>query len=136
VSEAGYSGTPLAKKLNLRDGMRVWFDAMPAEVADEIDEYALDLRFVDDPAKGIDAAHVFVTERAVLEERLTALRNQIAADGQIWVSWPKRASKVATDITEDTIRDVALPLGLVDTKVCAVDDVWSGLKLVIRKELR
>lgn len=136
MSEAGYSGTPLAKKLNLRDGMRVWFDAMPAEVADEIDEYALDLRFVDDPAKGIDAAHVFVTERAVLEERLAALRNQIAADGQIWVSWPKQASKVATDITENTIRDVALPLGLVDTKVCAVDDVWSGLKLVIRKELR
>lgn len=136
MSEAGYSGTPLAKKLNLRDGMRVWFDAMPAEVADEIDEYALDLRFVDDPAKGIDAAHVFVTERAVLEQRLAALRNQIAADGQIWVSWPKQASKVATDITENTIRDVALPLGLVDTKVCAVDDVWSGLKLVIRKELR
>ena len=136
MSEAGYSGTPLAKKLNLRDGMRVWFEAMPAEVADEIDEYALDLRFVDDPAKGIDAAHVFVTERAVLEQRLTALRNQIAVDGQIWVSWPKQASKVATDITEDTIRDVALPLGLVDTKVCAVDDVWSGLKLVIRKDLR
>jgi len=136
VSEAGYSGTPLAKKLNLRDGMRVWFDAMPAEVADEIDEYALELRFVDDPAKGIDAAHVFVTERAVLEQRLVALRSQIAADGQIWVSWPKQASKVATDITEDTIRDIALPLGLVDTKVCAVDDVWSGLKLVIRKELR
>ena len=132
----GYSGTPLAKKLNLRDGMRVWFDAMPAEVADEIDEYALELRFVDDPAAGIDAAHVFVTESAVLEQRLTALRSQIATDGQIWVSWPKRASKVATDITEDTIRDVALPLGLVDTKVCAVDDVWSGLKLVIRKELR
>jgi hypothetical protein len=136
VSEAGYSGTPLAKKLNLRDGMRVWFDAMPAEVADEIDEYALELRFVDDPAKGIDAAHVFVTERAVLELHLTALRNQIALDGQIWVSWPKQASKVTTDITEDTIRDIALPLGLVDTKVCAVDDVWSGLKLVIRKELR
>ena len=116
--------------------MRVWFDAMPAEVADEIDEYALELRFVDDPAAGIDAAHVFVTESAVLEQRLTALRSQIATDGQIWVSWPKRASKVATDITEDTIRDVALPLGLVDTKVCAVDDVWSGLKLVIRKELR
>jgi len=72
----------------------------------------------------------------VLEQRLVALRSQIAADGQIWVSWPKQASKVTTDITEDTIRDIALPLGLVDTKVCAVDDVWSGLKLVIRKELR
>jgi hypothetical protein len=136
VSEAGYSGTPLAKKLNLRDGMRVWFDAMPDSVADEIDEYALELRFVADPADGIDAAHVFVTERAVLEARLNSLRNQIAPDGQIWVSWPKKAAKVPTDITEDTIRELCLPLGLVDTKVCAVDEVWSGLKLVIRKDLR
>jgi hypothetical protein len=136
VTEAGYSGTPLAKKLNLRDGMRVWFDAMPDSVADEIDEYALELRFVADPADGIDAAHVFVTERAVLEARLTSLRNQIAPDGQIWVSWPKKAAKVPTDITEDTIRELCLPLGLVDTKVCAVDEVWSGLKLVIRKDLR
>ena len=132
----GYSGTPLAKKLNLRDGMRVWFDAMPASVADEIDEYALELRFVADPADGIDAAHVFVTERSILEERLTSLRYQIAPDGQIWVSWPKKAAKVPTDITEDTIRELCLPLGLVDTKVCAVDEVWSGLKLVIRKDLR
>lgn len=136
MSTAGYSGTPLVKKLNLRDGMRVWFDAMPASVADEIDEYALDLRFVADPADGIDAAHVFITERAVLEARLKALRQQITPDGQIWVSWPKKAAKVPTDITEDTIREVCLPLGLVDTKVCAVDEVWSGLKLVIRKELR
>lgn len=136
MTEAGYSGTPLAKKLNLRDGMRVWFDAMPDSVADEIDEYALELRFVADPAEGIDAAHVFVTERAVLEARLNSLRNQIAPDGQIWVSWPKKAAKVPTDITEDTIRELCLPLGLVDTKVCAVDEVWSGLKLVIRKDLR
>jgi len=136
VSTAGYSGTPLAKKLNLRDGMRVWFDAMPDSVADEIDEYALELRFVADPAEGIDAAHVFVTERAELEARLHSLRHQIAPDGQIWVSWPKKAAKVPTDITEDTIRDLCLPLGLVDTKVCAVDEVWSGLKLVIRKDLR
>lgn len=136
MTEAGYSGTPLAKKLNLRDGMRVWFDAMPDSVADEIDEYALELRFVADPADGIDAAHVFVTERTVLEARLNSLRKQIAPDGQIWVSWPKEAAKVPTDITEDTIRELCLPLGLVDTKVCAVDEVWSGLKLVIRKDLR
>jgi hypothetical protein len=136
MSTAGYSGTPLAKKLNLRDGMRVWFDAMPESVADEIDEYALELRFVADPAAGIDAAHVFATERSMLEARLTSLRQQIAPDGQIWVSWPKKAAKVLTDITEDTIRELALPLGLVDTKVCAIDEVWSGLKLVIRKELR
>ncbi|MCB2056791.1 MAG: DUF3052 family protein [Novosphingobium sp.] len=132
----GYSGTPLAKKLSLRDGMRVWFDAMPESVADEIDEYALELTFVADPAQGIDAAHVFVTERGALAARLQALRHQIAPDGQIWVSWPKKAAKVPTDITEDTIRELCLPLGLVDTKVCALDDVWSGLKLVIRKELR
>ena len=133
---AGYSDTPLAKKLNLRDDQRVWFHAMPENVQDEIGEYALDLIFVADPAEGIDAAHVFVTERAELESHLAALRHQITPDGHIWVSWPKQASKVTTDITEDTIRDIALPLGLVDTKVCAVDDVWSGLKLVIRKELR
>jgi hypothetical protein len=132
----GYSGTPLAKKLSLRDGMRVWFDAMPESVFDEIADYALELTFVAAPAEGIDAAHIFVTERAVLEQRLAALRHQIAGDGQVWVSWPKKASNVPTDITEDTIREVCLPLGFVDTKVCAVDEVWSGLKLVIRKELR
>jgi hypothetical protein len=130
---SGYSGTPLVKKLTLRDGMRVWFDAMPESVADEIDEYALELIFVAEPAEGIDAAHIFVTERATLEARLSALRHQIAPAGQIWVSWPTQA---AADITEDTVREVGLPLGLVDTKVCAVDETWSGLKLVIRKELR
>lgn len=133
---SGYSGTPLAKKLSLRDGQRVWFSGMPENVADEIDEYALELTFVADPAEGIDAAHVFVTERFDLEKKLASLRHQIAPDGQVWVSWPKTASKVPTDITEDTIREVCLPMGFVDTKVCAIDDVWSGLKLVIRKELR
>jgi len=133
---SGISGTPLVKKLTLRDGMRVWFDAMPEHIMDEIDEYALELLFVVDPADGIDAAHIFVTTRAVLERRLSALRHQIAPDGQIWVSWPKQTANVPTDITEDTIRELCLPLGLVDTKVCAIDEVWSGLKLVIRKELR
>ena len=131
----GYSGTPLAKKLSLRDGQRVWFDNMPEDIAEEIGEYALDLTFVD-PAQGVHAAHEFVTERADLETKLTALRNQIAPDGQVWVSWPKKAAKAQTDITEDTIREVALPMGFVDTKVCAIDETWSGLKLVIRKELR
>lgn len=131
-----YSGTPLAKKLSLRDGQRVWFEGMPEDVFDEIAEYALELTFVDDPAKGIDAAHLFTSERAVLAERLQTLRNQIAPDGQVWISWPKQAAKVPTDITEDTVRELALPLGFVDTKVCAVDAVWSGLKLVIRKDLR
>ena len=133
---SGYSGTPLVKKLSLRDGQRVWFSRMPEHVGDEIDEYALDLIFVADPSEGVDAAHVFVTRRAELEDLLPSLAQQITADGQIWVSWPKQASKVDTDVTEDTIREIALPLGLVDTKVCAIDEVWSGLKLVIRKELR
>ena len=133
---AGYSGTPLAKKLSLRDGQRVWFDGMPEHVIDEIDEYALELAFVEGPQDSPDAVHIFVTERADLETKLGVLRDSIARDGQVWVSWPKKASKVPTDITEDTIREICLPMGFVDTKVCAVDDVWSGLKLVIRKELR
>lgn len=133
---SGYSGTPLVKKLTLRDGMRVWFDAMPEHVMDEIDEYALELFFVADPAEGIDAAHIFVTQRAALAARLIALRDQISPDGQIWVSWPTQAANTPTDINEDTIRELCLPLGLVDTKDCAIDEVWSGLKLVIRKELR
>ena len=134
--DTAYSGTPLARKLSLRDGMRVWFDAMPEDLFDEIAEYALELTFVANPADGIDAAHVFVTERSVLDARLNSLRGQIASDGQVWVSWPKQASNVPTNITKDTIRELCLPLGFVDTKVCAVDEVWSGLKLVIRKELR
>lgn len=131
-----YSSTPLAKKLNLRDGQRVWFSAMPDSVQEEIGEYALELIFVADPAEGIDAAHVFVTTRAALETHLASLRQQIAPDGHVWVSWPKQAPKVPSEIAEDTIREFALPLGFVDTKVCAVDEVWSGLKLVIRKDLR
>jgi hypothetical protein len=133
---SGYSNTPLAKKLSLRDGQRVWFDGMPESVADEIDEYALELTFVADPSEGVDAAHIFVTRRADLTLKLEHLRQQIAPEGQVWVSWPKQAANVATDVTEDTIRDVALPLGFIDTKVCAVEETWSGLKLVIRKELR
>ena len=133
---SGYSQTPLAKKLSLRDGQRVWFDGMPESVQDEIGEYALDLLFVASPEEGPDASHIFVTERAALEQKLKALRETMASDGHVWVSWPKKASGVPSEITEDTIREVALPMGLVDTKVCAVDETWSGLKLVIRKELR
>lgn len=88
------------------------------------------------PTPGLDTAHIFVTARADLARHLAALRPVLAPAGQLWVSWPKKAAKLPTDITEDTIRDEALPLGYVDVKVCAVDAVWSGLKLVIRKELR
>lgn len=133
---SSYSDTPLARKLNLRDGQRVWFDAMPESVEDEIADYALDLTLVASPEEGVDSAHIFVTERDRLATLLETLRGVIASDGQIWVSWPRMGSGAHTDITEDTIRELCLPLGLVDTKVCAVDDVWSGLKLVIRKDLR
>jgi len=136
VSEPGYSGTPLARKLNLRDGMRVWFDAMPESVADEIDEYALELYFVADPAQGIDAAHVFVTDCAALSARLASLSGQIARDGQIWVSWPSPDAGIQTDVSEQAIREIAAPLGLIDTKSCTVDPCWCALKLVVRKDLR
>jgi hypothetical protein len=130
---AGYSGTPLAKKLSLKDGLRVRWEGMPASVRAEIDGAGLAL----DPAEErLDAAHIFVTRRADLEEAIGRLLPRLARDGFLWVSWPKKASKVPTDIMEDLIRDIALPLGFVDVKVCAVDETWSGLKLVIRRELR
>ena len=133
---AGYSGTPLAKKLSLKDGMRVWWDGMPDSVRAEIAAEGLRLELLDQPAPPIDAAHIFVTTRADLAAKLARLLPLLDPAGMIWVSWPKKASKVPTDITEDVIRDVCLPLGLVDVKVCAVDAVWSGLKLVVRRQNR
>jgi len=133
---AGYSGTPLAKKLSLKSGMRVWRDGMPESVANEIAAEGLQLELLDAPQAPIDAAHIFVTERAALETKLGELMPLLEPSGFIWVSWPKKASKVPTDITEDVIREVCLPMGLVDVKVCAVDATWSGLKLVVRRELR
>jgi hypothetical protein len=134
METAGYSGTPLAKKLGLKPGMTAWFHAMPDSVWREIGRVPLAEQ--PGPIGGLDVAHVFVTERAGLTKLLEQLRHTIAADGMVWVSWPKKASKVPTDITEQTIRDIALPLGFVDVKVCAIDAAWSGLKLVIRKALR
>jgi hypothetical protein len=131
---AGYSGTPLAKKLGFKPGQRTWLDAMPNSVRAAIGDTGAEL--IDSPEPPVDSAHLFVTHCATLDCKLRMLLPLIARDGMVWVSWPKRASKVETDITEDVIRAVALPLGLVDVKVCAVDETWSGLKLVIRKELR
>ena len=130
----GYSGTPLAKKLSLKDGMTVWLHAMPESVRAEIGDIALDERA--SPSIGLEAAHIFVTDLAEMVRWLNELRPLIASTGFVWVSWPKKASKVPTDITEDAIRAACLPLGWVDVKVCAVDAVWSGLKLMIRKGLR
>ena len=133
---SGYSGTPLAKKLSLKDGMRVWWDGMPDSVAEEIAAESLQLHLLRALEPPIDAAHIFVTSRGELEVKLHQLLPLLDRTGMIWVSWPKKASKLPTDITEDVIRDVALAMHLVDVKVCSVDDIWSGLKLVVRKEHR
>ena len=130
---SGYSGTPLANKLSLKDGMRLWWDGIPESVADEIEAHGLQLEMLAAPEAPIDAAHIFVTERAALEAKLHKLMPLLGSRGFLWVSWPKKAAKVPTDITEDTIRDVCLPMGLIDVKVCAVNQTWSGLKLMKRK---
>ena len=132
---AGYSGTPLAKKLGFQDGEAVWVRGMPESVRAELDSQAR-LRYLTRPPQALANAHVFHTSAAKLEADLRNLRGKLAPAGQVWVSWPKKAAKVETDITEDAIRKIALPMGYVDVKVCAVDETWSGLKLVIRKELR
>jgi len=133
---AGYSGTPLAQKLGLKPGMRVWSHGQPDSVRAEIARHAPSFEWLASPEPPVDLAHIFVTSLAALDCELRLLLPLIARDGTIWVSWPKKASKVPTDITEDVIRTLALPLHLVDVKVCAVDETWSGLKLVIRKEHR
>ena len=133
---AGYSGTPLARKLSLKDGLRTWWCRMPDSVRSEIARENIALTLLDTPEPPVEAAHIFVTERALLEVELRLLLPVLDRAGFIWVSWPKQAAKVPTDITEDVIRAIALPLGLVDVKVCAVDATWSGLKLVIRKSER
>jgi hypothetical protein len=136
VMPIGYSGTPLAKKLGFKPGMRVWFLDMPDSVRAEIEADAPGLSEQAAPSAGMETAHIFITRRAHLVREVTALRDLLAPAGFLWVSWPKKAAKTDTDITEDVIREIALPIGLVDVKVCAVDEKWSGLKLVIRKALR
>lgn len=142
MTDIGYSRTPLVQKLGLKDGTRALFIDLPVSLADLatsrqfVESSRITVDQLGDNAPGYDFIHLFTTARAVLEALAQPLMNLIARDGMIWVSWPKKAAKVATDITEDVIRAVVLPLGLVDVKVCAVDATWSGLKLVIRKELR
>lgn len=133
---AGYSARSLAQKLSLKDGQRVWWRAMPKEVRAAIESDGLTLKILKTPSAPLDAAHVFVRTVAELKDAIATVRGILAPDGFVWLSWPKKSSGIATDVTGDTIREVALPTGLVDVKVCAVDDMWSGLKLVIRKELR
>lgn len=133
---SGYSATPLAQKLGLKPGMRAWWLGLPDSIRAEIELDAPPIERQDSPEPPVEFAHVFVTSAAALDCELRMLLPLIARDGMIWISWPKKASKVPTDITEDVIRTLALPLHLVDVKVCAVDETWSGLKLVLRRERR
>jgi hypothetical protein len=134
---SGYSGTPLWKKLGYKDRVLAYIDGAPATYLADLGLPAeVTVRWSKRPIPGLSFAHLFVSWRTALDSKLTTLRTMVEPSGIVWVSWPKKSSGVATDITEDTVRKVALPLGFVDVKVCAVDTVWSGLKLVIRKELR
>jgi hypothetical protein len=136
MSPAGYSGTPLAKKLGIGTGWRVWLAQAPANYKTLVAPLPDGVTFPSKASSTTDVAHVFTSERAQLEKTLRSLRKTLRPDAAIWVSWPKKSSKMPTDLTEDVIREVALPMGFVDIKVCAVDDTWSGLKLVVRRELR
>lgn len=133
---AGYSGTPLAKKLTLKDGFRCWFDAMPPSIREEIEAFGLDLQMLSAPENGMNAAHIFVTEADELSRQLEELRAMITPDGQIWVSWPKKGSGKETALDQAAVQKIGLDKSLVDIKKCAVDAVWSGLKFVIPKEQR
>lgn len=129
MKTTGYSGTPLAKKLGITAGTRVVAKGAPRG-------YLPGVRLQKTVTPATDVVHVFHDRASALMKDLMRLRKTVRDDAAVWVSWPKQASKVETDITENTIRELALPLGFVDVKVCAIDETWSGLKLVVRKELR
>ncbi|HJT82266.1 MAG TPA: DUF3052 domain-containing protein [Chthoniobacterales bacterium] len=132
----GYSGTPLPQKLGIKAGTVVVLIDAPDNYRKLLGDIPSGVNFATRPTGNSRFVHLFSTERQALEKSLNALRRKIPDDAVVWVSWPKKSSGVATNITEDVIRAVALPLGLVDIKVCAVDETWSGLKLMIRREQR
>lgn len=133
---AGYSGTPLPKKLGIKEGHTVAVLSPPDGFDETLGALPIGARVVHDLRGHREVVVAFFTARSALQQRLAALTKAIQPDGGLWIAWPKKASKLPTDITEDVIRAVALPTGLVDNKVCAVDDVWSGLRLVVRVENR
>lgn len=132
----GYSGTPLAKKLGIKSGDTLLLVSAPEDYAKLVQPLPEAVRFVSRSSESVDVVHIFTAKKAELQKALAALRKKLKPTATVWVSWPKKSAKVPTDITENTVRELALPLGFVDIKVCAVTDIWSGLKLVIRKELR
>ncbi len=135
-TSVGYSGTPLARKLGYHEGCVAFVSGAPSGYKSWLEPLPAGVVFDERLGRHVDLIHVFEVQKDSLGTFLDRARQQLKPDASLWVSWPKRSSKVATTITEDTVRELALPLGLVDIKVCAVNDVWSGLKLVIRKALR
>jgi hypothetical protein len=133
---AGYSGTPLAKKLGIVENSRIFLSDAPKNYRELVAPIPKGAQIVKKVGEDTDIIHLFTAERSRLASLLRSSLAKMRPDAAIWVSWPKKSSKVPTDITEDTIREVALPMGLVDIKVCAVDEIWSGLKLVVRKANR
>jgi hypothetical protein len=138
ANSAGYSGTPLWRKLGFDAGVLSVVMGAPGNYAELLGVPVAPVVVASDTVlpHGTAYLHLFTAHRAEIEAVLTGARHRLLPTGMIWISWPKKASKVPTDINEDTIRTVCLPMGFVDVKVCAVTDVWSGLKLMIRKELR
>ena len=133
---AGYSGTPLAQKLGIKPGHKIATIDAPAGYRKLLAPLPKGVAFTTEIAADAPFVHLFATKRQTLEKELKRLRRLLADTGVLWVSWPKKSSGVTTDITEDVIREVCLPLGFVDVKVCAVNETWSGLKLMIRRENR
>jgi hypothetical protein len=133
---AGYSGTPLVQKLGIKEGLRVAILAAPAGCVLGTFPTAATVQTSLAGKAPLDVVIQFVTKRAVFEAQLAKIRKRMASNGGVWIAWPKAASKLPTEVTEHVVREVALPTGLVDNKVCAIDDTWSGLRLVIRRALR
>jgi len=136
MASTGYSGTPLPQKLGIKEGHKVAIIRAPPTIALGVLPPGTTVQRNLAGKALLDVLVVFVTKRSDLVARIATCRPRMQPAAGLWIAWPKRASGMATDITEDTVREVALPTGLVDNKVCAIDDIWSGLRLVIRKELR
>ena len=136
MATAGYSGTPLPQKLGIKPGMTLHVVDAPMDYASLITPMGRKVAFATRLSKDVELLHAFVTRTGRLQEVLDRARAGLGSEAIVWVSWPKKASGLPSEITEDTVRDLALPLGFVDVKVCAVDQTWSGLKLVVRKTLR
>jgi hypothetical protein len=136
MAQAGYSGTPLPQKLGIKPGMTLHVVDAPMDYAKLIAPVGAKVAFATRLSKDVELLHAFVTRTSRLEDVLDRARAGLGSEAIVWISWPKKAAGLASEITEDTVRDMALPLGFVDVKVCAVDDTWSGLKLVVRKTLR